>query len=507
MVLSPVTSWILHLAFLTFCASLVQWLVRYVQHLRRLPPGPYGLPVIGYLPWIDPKKPHITLTNLVSKYGKIYSLKFGNLTTVVLADPVLIREAFRKDVFSGRADLYVTHGIMEGYGLIVPEGERWKEQRQFAVSTLRDLGMVKFGAKRSHMEQRIMKGVQALFRSLDAFGGSDVDLTHPLFHSVGTVMYSLVLGKTWDHDDPMWIWLREKMEEGVQMMQVAGPINFLPWLRFIPKFRKMIEFLISGKKKEHALYEQFFKENQEILSEADSLATAYRLEMERRQDSPQGSHSFVREQCDHFLADLLGAGTDTTCTSIKWFLLLLVIHPQVQVEIQEELEHLECVDGLIGLEGMEDAVLLRAAFAESMRLRPLTTLGIPHATRAATDLAQFHIPERSMVIPLLWAINMDPQLWADPLEYRPRRFIDENGRFAKPDHFMPFQVGKRMCLGDELARMMTFLFCANVLHRYKITSPNTPEELQNALDGDCGLLYVPKKYVLNFHIRERNVDR
>lgn len=49
-------------------------------------------------------------------------------------------------------------------GLIVPEGERWKEQRQFAVSTLRDLGMVKFGAKRSHMEQRIMKGVQALFR-------------------------------------------------------------------------------------------------------------------------------------------------------------------------------------------------------------------------------------------------------------------------------------------------------------------------------------------------------
>lgn len=74
-------------------------------------------------------------------------------------------------------------------------------------------------------------------------------------------------------------------------------------------------------------------------------------------------------------------------------------------------------------------------------------------------------------------------------------------------NFFSIVAGKRMCLGDELARMMTFLFCANVLHRYKITSPNTPEELQNALDGDCGLLYVPKKYVLNFHIRERNVDR
>ena len=44
-----------------------------------LPPGPWGLPWLGFLPWLDPEAPHETLTELVAKYGRVYTLWMGQV--------------------------------------------------------------------------------------------------------------------------------------------------------------------------------------------------------------------------------------------------------------------------------------------------------------------------------------------------------------------------------------------------------------------------------------------
>jgi Cytochrome P450 len=88
---------------------------------KNLPPGPWGnyIPYIGYLPFLNPAKPHESLFELSKQYGSIFSLQMGSIFTVVLADAALIREAFRRDEFSCRAPLYITHGIFNGYGMII----------------------------------------------------------------------------------------------------------------------------------------------------------------------------------------------------------------------------------------------------------------------------------------------------------------------------------------------------------------------------------------------------
>ena len=85
---------------------------------RRLPPGPVGWPWLGYLLSVDARAPYETFTALARKYGPVYSVRLGGLLAVFVSDPQLVRHAFSQDVFSGRAPLYLTHGIMKGHGEI-----------------------------------------------------------------------------------------------------------------------------------------------------------------------------------------------------------------------------------------------------------------------------------------------------------------------------------------------------------------------------------------------------
>ena len=46
----------------------------------------------------------------------------------------------------------------------------------------------------------------------------------------------------------------------------------------------------------------------------------------------------------------------------------------------------------------------------------------------------------------------------DPLLFSPDRFLDSDGRFKSFDEFVPFSLGRRVCLGESIAKMELFLF-------------------------------------------------
>lgn len=88
-------------------------LVALIRDLRRLPPGPWAPPVVGYLPFLGVR--HKKYLELSRNYGALFSARLGNQLTVVLSDYKLIREAFRREEFTGRPSTPLMH-TLDGLG-------------------------------------------------------------------------------------------------------------------------------------------------------------------------------------------------------------------------------------------------------------------------------------------------------------------------------------------------------------------------------------------------------
>ncbi|KAK3911093.1 Cytochrome P450 306a1 [Frankliniella fusca] len=338
-----------------------------------------------------------------------------------------------------------------------------------------------------------------------------VDPHGHLTEAVGNVVNSVVFGRTWAPDDPTWLWLQRIQDEGTKLIGVAGAINFLPFLRLLPQNGRAIRWLKEGQRSQHGLYAELVAEARAALQEAtppgedadvdvddvqDNLLAAWLRESARRPDSP----FYTDRQLHYLLADLFGAALDTTVTTLRWLLLFVAANPGVQARLHRELDAV-----LAGREPtLDDQAALpyvQATVMETQRIRSVTPLGIPHGVTEDTTLGGYKIPKGTMLVPLQWAIHMDPERWDQPDEFRPERFLAEDEALLRPDGFIPFQTGKRMCVGDEWARMMLFLFTAGLLQRLRLS---LPDGVDADVEGVCGITLTPKDQVL--HCVQREVE-
>ena len=67
---------------------------KFLENQEKLPPGPWGLPILGYLPFIDSNSPQLTVDKLIKTYGQTVYVNFGQVPCVILSDPKIIKSCF-----------------------------------------------------------------------------------------------------------------------------------------------------------------------------------------------------------------------------------------------------------------------------------------------------------------------------------------------------------------------------------------------------------------------------
>lgn len=103
--------WIINVVLVGILYFVYKW-----NSNRDLPPGPWSIPILGYLPWLNPTEPYKTLTELTHKYGPIYSVQMGKHLAVVISEPTLLRTVLARKELEDRTDFKVINDIMQEHG-------------------------------------------------------------------------------------------------------------------------------------------------------------------------------------------------------------------------------------------------------------------------------------------------------------------------------------------------------------------------------------------------------
>ncbi|XP_076062893.1 cytochrome P450 2L1-like isoform X2 [Oratosquilla oratoria] len=360
-------------------------------------------------------------------------------------------------------------------GLSGSDGLPWHNTRRFTLRHLSDLGM-----GRTSMVEAIQMEAREMIKGFEACSRGLSDLDQFLNVAVVNVIWQLLSNRRYNVGDEDSKWFHKlilDMQHGYDRIFI---LDFFPWLtKVLPLWiQKKIfgyEKLMEMKEQISGYFMNIIEEHKENLDPTNprDFIDAYLIEMEDRRGDPR--NTFKEKDLVSTLWDLYVAGSDTASNTLRWFILYMAKYPKVQRRAQREIDDVIPRNVQPSWEDKDSLPYTEAIIHEVHRMVSLTPLGIQHTTTKDVRLSNgYRIPKGSILYPVGFCSHNDDRHWDNPFEFRPERFLDDNGKFFCPkDGFMPFGVGRRQCVGEPLARMEAIIFCASLLQKlYFSPGPN-----------------------------------
>uniref|UniRef100_A0A286XER1 Cytochrome P450 family 2 subfamily D member 6 n=1 Tax=Cavia porcellus TaxID=10141 RepID=A0A286XER1_CAVPO len=222
------------------------------------------------------------------------------------------------------------------------------------------------------------------------------------------------------------------------------------------------------------------------------LTDAFLAEVVKVKGNPESS--FNDENLRMVVGNLFTAGMVTTSTTLAWALLLMILHPDEQRRVQQEIDKVIGPGRCPEMADQAHMPFTNAVIHEVQRFADIIPMNLPHMTSRDTEVQGFLIPKGTTLITNLSSVLKDETAWEKPLKFYPAHFLDAEGRFVKPEAFMPFSAGPRICLGEPLARMELFLFFTSLLQRFSFSVPEGQPRPSD--HGVSYFLVIPPPYQL-----------
>ncbi|XP_060065189.1 cytochrome P450 2B4-like [Ylistrum balloti] len=416
------------------------------------PPGPRGYPLVGNFPLFLSGSKTKLFEQLRQSYGDVFSLQLGSRRMVVINGYETLKEAFvkRADVFSDRpVEDSLTKRSGNGKGLVMSDIH-----------------------PREHCGDAFSLGTIAQI-------------------SVSNIICSISFGERYAHEDKTFKELMLMIDDHVKLLTKTAITNFFPVLRYLPGDVTHIE---------------------EIGRNFDNLRRTLQQQIDRHRATFQSGNirdlidAFIEEEIKRgkneyledenlviVLVNLFIAGTETTATTIKWAILFLLHHACVQTKLRDEINNVIGSSRLPSMTDKPKMTYTDAFIHETLRMGNLVPLSLLHGVKHDTEFKGYKIRKEDLVVPNLDSALFDETLFTDPHTFNPERFIGEDGQLnGKERTVLAFSLGRRVCFGENLARMELFLFLTSLVQRFKLL-PADDESLPT-LEPISGVVNYPQKF-------------
>jgi cytochrome P450 len=336
--------------------------------------------------------------------------------------------------------------ILLGNGIMTSEGDFWRRQRRMMQPSFHRRVIDQFSALISEVNDKFAVRWAEKAARAEAVNLSD---------DASELTLEIVLRSIFGND-----LARLESEFGANPFEVVAKEQNRD-LRFAFRFRsltKLVAQLIDRRRREQEEHFDFL-----------GMLMASR-------DREAGEPMSDKELIDEVLT-LIVAGHETTAAALTWTWYLISQHPEAQARLQAEADRTSPGQTL-GLDAAESLEFTHQVLQEALRLYPPGWL-ITRRSLEADELGGYTIPPRTDVFISPYMLHRHPAFWSEPEEFRPERFAgpdaEERHRFA----YIPFAVGPRHCIGENIAMFEMLVHVHAMSRRFSLTrAGNEPIELE-----------------------------
>ncbi|XP_042775939.1 cytochrome P450 2B4-like isoform X3 [Panthera leo] len=227
---------------------------------------------------------------------------------------------------------------------------------------------------------------------------------------------------------------------------------------------------------------------------------AYLIRMDKVGEKSDPNSEFHHRNLICTVLSLFFAGTETTSSTLRYGFQLMLKYPHVTERVHKEIDQVIGPHRLPSLDDRAKMPYTDAVIHEIQRFSDLFPIGAPHTVTKDTHFRGYFMPKGTEVYPLLHSALNDPHYFEKPDAFNPDHFLDANGALKKNEAFIPFSMGKRICLGEGIAHMELFLFFTTILQNFSVASPVAPEDI-DLTPQENGIGRVPPVYQISFRSR------
>ncbi|GLJ37624.1 hypothetical protein SUGI_0764270 [Cryptomeria japonica] len=497
-----------------FAASLISTFVSLAFLLsstkeKKYPPSPPRLPLLGNLHHLNKGENLLsTLTDMAKTYGPVMTVWMGPLPVIVLTGQAPIWEALVNQAvnFSGRHLFYSRQFITASYRTIFssPYNEHWIKLRKLLHNNVLSPAHVELQSS-SH-QASVNKLINNLEKEMEENNGV-VRPLHALKMMAMSFIAPLCFGLDFQ-DDNFLSKLEEFIAEDISLAKRGDTfLDLFPLSRFfVPssirterKFKSLRDDIL------HLLlpFIRFARSYRECFKRSAPSSFLYCLLSIGQGEEAEHKSKLSDEEIAFNLYELFVLAVDSTSTAIEWALAYLIANPHIQERAFQEISQAaqEGKGGLLSFKDLRKLPYLQSVVKETVRKESIAPFGMFHHTENECKVMDITIPEKSVVLFNLHSVSNDPELWKEPEEFRPDRFLDKNESEKVRMAYLPFGAGRRVCAGMDVASVYVPITLANLLKSFEwgcVKEGSLPD-----LSRDVSGLLMSMKYSLEARITPR----